>query len=202
MSGRIITARHGRPDLSREVRLSAKEYGAWWSTYEETSLHDDETPPDALKAIAAEATHLWSSVRPRAIETARRAADFGREPKEDALFVEMPLPPPPLPLVKLKAGTWNVLSRIFWFIGYAPRGVESHLAAWRRIRAAAARLEEGADDGDVLLCAHGYFNWMMDVHLTRNGWRRVDRAGGNRYWSFRVYEPHGVRAAAPAAEPA
>jgi len=189
MSGRIITARHGRPDLSRKVRLTAKEYGAWWATYERTGLHDDESPPEALKAIARSATHLWSSTRPRAIETARRAAEFAREPLQDPLFVEAPLPPPPVPGLKLDAGAWNVISRTVWFLGYAPEGCESHGAAWRRVRAAADRLAEGAADGDVLLCAHGYFNWMLSRHLPKRGWRRVDRAGGNRYWSYRIYEP-------------
>ncbi|MEL6364414.1 MAG: histidine phosphatase family protein [Pseudomonadota bacterium] len=200
MSGRIITARHGRPDLSREVRLTAKEYDAWWATYEETGLHADEAPPDALVRIAADAAHLWSSVRPRAVETARHAAGFEREPVQDPLFVEMPLPAPPLPGLRLAAGQWNVLARLFWIGGYAPPGVESHAAAWRRIGKAAGRLEEGAGDGDVLLCAHGYFNWMLDRHLRRAGWRRAERSGGNRYWSYRIYEPRGVKAAAPAPE--
>ena len=42
---------------------------------------------------------------------------------------------------------------------------------------------------------------MIDRQLRREGWRRVERDGGNHYWSWRIYEPVGLPAKveAPAA---
>ena len=192
MTGRIITARHGRPNLSREVKISAREYGDWWRQYDESGLHPDERPPQSLKDLAAGAKTVLSSTLPRAIETARYVTGDDREIPADVLFVEAPLPPPPVPFLRLKPGAWGVISRSFWFWGYAPEGVESHRQTWKRIANIGERLKSYAEDGDVLLCAHGYLNWMIDRHLTRSGWSMTEREGGNRYWSWRIYEPAGA----------
>lgn len=189
MAGRIITARHGRPNLTRDVRLSAAEFGAWWAQYDESGLHPDEEPPKSLIDLAAKATTVLSSTLPRAIETARHATQGTKEAPADPMFVEAPLPPPPVPMLKLTPTTWGVISRTFWFLGFAPAGTESHAQTWRRVDEIAGRLAEHAADGDVLLCAHGYLNWMIDRKLRRSGWRRAGREGGNHYWSWRIYEP-------------
>ncbi len=194
MTGRIITARHGRPDLSRDLKITAKEYGGWWMRYDASGLAPDERPPEGLKKLAKAATTVLSSTLPRAIETARQATGGARDVPADPMFVEAPLPPPPLPnFVKLKPGAWGVVSRSFWFWGYAPDGVESHMESWGRVRKITARLTDYARDGDVLLCAHGYLNWMIDQRLRKEGWARTERAGGNHYWSWRIYEPPGLK---------
>lgn len=188
MSGRIITARHGRPNLSREVRISSREYGDWWAQYDLSGLHPDERPPQSLVDLASSAKTVLSSTLPRAIETAQWVTGGEREVPADVIFVEAALPPPPIPFLKLRPGTWGVISRCFWFWGYAPNGVEGHRAAWKRVAQIGDRLNELSKDGDVLLCAHGYLNWMIDRHLTRNGWDQKSREGGNDYWSWRTYE--------------
>jgi len=193
MTGRIITARHGRPDLSRDLPISAREYGDWWARYDQSSLHPDERSPQGLIDLADGAKTVLSSTLPRAIETARQATGGKRDIPADPMFVEAPLPPPPIPLLKLKPGTWGVISRSFWFWGYAPKGVETHLDAWKRVARIVGRLGEYADEGDVLLCAHGYLNWMIDWRLRRDGWTRTERDGGNNYWSWRIYAPPGAR---------
>ena len=195
MAGRIITARHGRPNLSRDVRIRAADFGAWWAQYDESGLHPDETPPQSLIDIAARATTVLSSTLPRAIETARHATGGAREVPADPMFVEAPLPPPPVPFLKLSPTSWGVISRSFWFLGYAPGGVENHFEAWARVDEIAGRLIDYAADGDVLLCAHGYLNWMIDRKSRSAGWRRAGREGGNHYWSWRTYEPAAQRAA-------
>lgn len=198
MAGRIITARHGRPNVSRDVRIRARDFGAWWAQYDESGLHPDETPPQSLIDLASRATTVLSSTLPRAIETARHATKGGREVPADPMFVEAPLPPPPIPFLKLSPTSWGVVSRSFWFLGYAPAGVENHREAWLRVNEVAERLIEHAAHGDVLLCAHGYLNWMIDRKLRGDGWRRSGREGGNRYWSWRIYEPVAARAASGA----
>jgi broad specificity phosphatase PhoE len=189
MTGRIITARHGRPNLSRQTRISARQYGEWWARYDESGLHPDEAPPPDLIELASRAKTIISSNLPRAMETARQLTRGARETPADPLFVEAALPPPPIPIMSLTPGQWGVLSRLFWLLGYAPNGIEGHRAAWARVDDIVARLSSLAGDGDVLLCAHGYLNWMIDKTLRRSGWRLAGRNLGNRYWSWRVYEP-------------
>lgn len=196
MVGRIITARHGRPNLSRDIRISAKDFGAWWARYDESGLHPDEAPPQSLIDLSSKATTILSSTLPRAIETARHATRGEKEVPADPIYVEAPLPPPPVPLLKLSPTTWGVISRSFWFLGYAPGGVESHREAWARVDEIANRLADYASRGDVLLYAHGYLNWMLDRKLRASGWRRAEREGGNHYWSWRIYEPAGATAPA------
>lgn len=188
------------------MRISAADYGAWWMQYDESGLHPDEQPPQSLIDLASGAATVLSSTLPRAIETARHATKGEREVPADPIFVEAPLPPPPVPWLKLSPKSWGVVSRTFWFFGYAPSGVENHAAAWRRVDEIAVRLIDLAEKGDVLLCAHGYLNWMIDRRLRAMGWRRVGREGGNHYWSWRIYAPKrapesaGARHAAAAAE--
>lgn len=193
MTGRIITARHGRPDLSRDLKITAKAYGAWWARYDASGLHPDESPPQRLMELADGAETVLSSTLPRAVETARQATGGSRVVPADRIYVEAPLPPPPAPsFIKLRPGQWGVVSRVVWFLGYAPEGVENHLESWRRVRKITARLADYAQKGDVLLCAHGYLNWMIDRRLRKEGWIRTERDGGNHYWSWRIYEPPGL----------
>ena len=203
MSGRIITARHGRPNLSRDLTISSREYAAWWRAYEASGLHPDEEPPAALIRLADKAKIVVSSTLPRAIETARELTSAARAIPADPVFVEAPLPPPPAPSwVKLSPGKWGVISRFLWFFGYAPAGVESSRQAWRRVDDIVERLGDYAKEGDVLLCAHGFLNWMIDWKLKRAGWRRTQSDGGHHYWSWRIYETASQNETAPAAKAA
>ncbi|MEQ1929167.1 MAG: histidine phosphatase family protein [Parvularculaceae bacterium] len=197
MTGRIITARHGKPNLSRDMKVSSRGYGDWWARYDEAGLHPDEAPPAELVEIAARAKTVISSSLQRAVETARQVTRGEREIPADSIFIEAPLPPPPAPtFVKLRPGQWGVVSRAFWMLGYAPKGVETHRETWKRVDAVAGRLIEHSRSGDVLLCAHGWLNWMIDRKLRSDGWRRTGRDRGNNYWSWRVYEPSRPFAAA------
>ena len=193
MAGMIVTARHGRPNVDRSVKITAREYGFWWANYDLTGLAPGQEPPQGLVDIASSAEVVLCSTLPRAIETADRVTGGGRAVPQDSMFVEAPLPPPPFfpDFIRLTPTTWGVISRIFWFLGYAPNGCENHWKARKRVRQVADRLidEHGRADGDVLLCAHGYLNWMIDGVLKKRGWELVDHQGGNNYWSHRAYRP-------------
>ncbi|MEM6748419.1 MAG: histidine phosphatase family protein [Pseudomonadota bacterium] len=193
MTGMIVTARHGRPDVDRSVKITAREYGPWWANYDLAGLAPGEEPPQGLIDIASDAELVLSSTLPRAIETAQKVVQGAREVPQDSLFVEAPLPPPPVPgVVKLTPTTWGVISRSFWFFGFAPKGVENHWGTQRRVREATDRLiAEAQGGGDVLLCAHGYFNWMVHRHIIKRGWELVEHQGRNHYWSYRAYKMRG-----------
>ena len=190
--GWIAIGRHGRPALSREVRLTAAEYRDWWRRYDEGGLAADQSPPPALRQLAAEADLLLSSTLPRAIETAQAIAE-GRSIQHDAIFIEAPLPPPRVP-GRRTPGEWGVWARCAWWLG-ASDGQETRQEAEARAVEAAHRLIASARAGrNVLLCAHGWFNRMMRPVLLQAGWScAID--GGDTYWSFRRYELQDLRAA-------
>ncbi len=188
--GRIIVVRHGRPGLSRDCTLSSDEYERWWAQYDASGLADGECPPERLVDLARNAHHIYSSTLRRAQETAERLA-WGREVKTDRLFVEVPLPKPPVPMVRCGPTHWGCISRVLWTIGYSPE-IESVAEAFRRADKASERLIDTASaGGNVLLCAHGFFNWMVSMALRNKGWQRVYN-GGHTYWSWREFEKSQV----------
>ena len=183
--GKIILVRHGEPSLSRDCVLTPAQYEDWWARYDESGLARGQKPPSALLGALNGASRVFSSTLRRARETAGVLAD-GRDVRSDGIFVEAPLPRPPLPFLKFGPDNWSRISRSLWFFGYSP-GLESHFAAISRARAAADRLiDAAANGGDVLLCAHGYFNWMINLALRWKGWQCIHN-DGNSYWGRREF---------------
>ena len=182
----ISLARHGEPALSRKVRLSARGYRDWWAQYEEGGIRKDQTPPAALLDRAARAGALLSSTRLRARETAA-AVSGGRTVVSDTLFIEAPLPPPPLPdAIKLSPRLWGVVARTAWWFGYSEGGETRAQAKVRAAQAAERLIAETESHAEVLLLAHGYFNHMIGVALKARGWRMAENQG-YRYWAVRSF---------------
>ncbi len=183
--GSIVIARHGQPHADRTVRIDHHGYRAWWADYDRANLHPDERPPEGLVRLGAQADLIYASTLPRAIHTAQMVAP-GREIITDPVFVEAPLPPPPV-WGKRRPGHWGVLARIAWWFGRHD-GMESRPEAEVRAEAAVATLTAQALRGqNVVLCAHGWFNRMMRPVLRSQGWREVENKG-DAYWSYRRYE--------------
>jgi broad specificity phosphatase PhoE len=188
--GPIIISRHGRPALDRTAgpKLSWQEYQAWWAQYEDGSLAEDQTPSEKLKRVVSDVDIVLSSARPRAKQTAKWATD-GRTPEPNPIFNEAPLPPPRLKTRRFLPKTWNVLARSAWLRGHKLDGEGVHEAR-ARAGEAAKLLHETAAGKSVYLAAHGWFNRMLRRPLKRLGWICV-YDGGDKYWSFRVYEYRG-----------
>ncbi|MBC7768954.1 MAG: histidine phosphatase family protein [Phycisphaerales bacterium] len=183
--GSIVIARHGQPHADRSVRINRRGYREWWAGYDLAGLHPEERPPEKLIELAAKSDVIYASTLQRAIHTAQMVAG-GREIVTDPVFVEAPLPPPPL-WGKHRPGAWGVWARAAWWMGMHEKG-ESRADAEIRAEAAVATLTSQALRGqNVLLCAHGWFNRMMRPILRAQGWREVED-GGDRYWSYRRYE--------------
>lgn len=183
--GTIVIARHGQPHADRTVRIDRRGYRDWWAGYDLAGLHPDERPPEKLVELAAKSDVIYASTLQRAIHTAQMVAG-GREIVTDPVFVEAPLPPPPL-WGRRRPGSWGVWARVAWWLGFHEDG-ESRAEAELRAEAAVATLTAQALRGqNVLLCAHGWFNRMMRPILRAQGWREVED-GGDKYWSYRRYE--------------
>lgn len=186
--GAIILARHGEPAISRKVRLNAGEYRRFWAEYETLGLALGQTPPDGLVKLAAGAGALVSSTRLRSIESARAVA-ADRAFDSDKMFIEAPLPPPPWPSwLRMTPKAWGFIARVWWWFFGHTEGAESRVQAEARAEAAADRLTALAAQGqDVVLLAHGFFNFMIGRALKRRGWRLAE-SQGYKYWSARRFE--------------
>ena len=187
-SGAILLARHGEPAISRKVLLSPRAYGEFWSRYELQGLLPGQAPPDALVAAAAQAGTLLASTRRRSVESAEMLAP-GRDFAREQILIEAPLPPPPFPdFVRLSPKIWGFIARFWWWFFNHHKGQETRRQAELRADQAATLIEAIADSGqDVVVLAHGFFNFMIGRALKRRGWRLV--AGeGFKYWSTRRYE--------------
>lgn len=185
-SGSIVVARHGEPALSRRFKLSAAGYRRWWAAYEEGGILDPHKAPVGLLELVRKADVIFASTRQRAVETAEAVVQ-GKHFVRDTMFVEAPLPPPNWPeWVKFSPRNWGVIARAYWWFGRHD-GQESRPEAEVRARAAAERLAGEADKGqNVVLLAHGYFNYMVGRELRRMGWRLAS-GRGYKYWSTRRF---------------
>lgn len=187
-SGRdiIVIVRHGKPALSRKVRLNWLEYREWWKQYDLSGLADGQMVPKKLSRLMQSADAVYSSDLKRAVETATMAA--GRAPDViDSQFREAALPSPWLGKIKLRPKSWGTLSRIVWFYGLV-NSEERVTPARMRAKAMALRLESDASgERMIVVFAHGWFNRMMGTQLRRRGWK-ITKNQGDLHWKFRRYE--------------
>ncbi|MDI1365008.1 MAG: histidine phosphatase family protein [bacterium] len=186
-TGLITLARHGEPALSRKIRFNSAAYGEWWARYEIGGLKAGQTPPESLVATAREAGVVIASIRRRSIETAQ-ALCGARAFATDPLFIEAPLPPPPWPAwIRMKPSHLGFFARFWWWFFDNHAGQESRAEAELRAdQAADLLIDLSANGQDVLVVAHGFFNWMIARSLTRKGLRKlVDE--GHGYWSVKRF---------------
>ena len=187
--GSIILARHGEPALSRQVKLTAAEYRAFWAQYEVGGLLPGQTPPERLKRYVADAGVLLSSTRRRAIESAQMVVG-GREFARHDILIEAPLPPPNLPgWVRLSPKIWGFVTRVLWWYFNQHHGEEGRYEAEARADQAAAMLIDLTANGqDVVVLAHGFFNHLIGRALRQRGLNLVE-SEGYKYWSIRRWRP-------------
>ena len=183
-----MLARHGEPALSRKVRLSAEEYREFWASYEVLGILPGQTPPERLIGFVEKAGSLVASTRLRSRESAQRLVGEREFVRHD-LLVEAPLPPPNWPSwIRLSPRIWGFLARFWWWFFNHHEGQETRAAAERRAHDAAAMLIDLAEGGeDVVVLAHGFFNYMIGRALKRRGWR-LTLSEGYKYWSMRRFD--------------
>ena len=186
--GSILLARHGEPDIARDVMLNARGYEDYWGRYEELGIRPGQTPPRELLEQAAKADVIISSVRRRSIESTQ-ALVGGREFARNPIFVEAPLPAPGFPgFLKMSPKVWGFTARFWWWFFNHHAGQETRAQAEARADQAADLIIELAEQGqDVVVLAHGFFNFMVGRALRRRGWR-LAWSEGYKYWSMRRFE--------------
>jgi broad specificity phosphatase PhoE len=186
--GAIVLARHGEPAISRKVLLSPRGYADFWGRYELQGLVPGQVPPSSLVEFAAQADVCISSTRLRSVESAQALA-VPRPFEPDPIFIEAPLPKPPFPgFIRLSPKIWGFIARFCWWFFNNHGGQETRRQAEARADQAAGVIEDLAASGqDVVVLAHGFFNFMIGRSLKARGWKMVE-GEGYKYWSTRRYE--------------
>ena len=179
----IVLVRHGKPALSRKVRLTGPAFRDWWQRYDAGGIRAGQVPPRKVVQWAREADVVLSSPLPRAVQSAELAA--GRAPDAQLPgLVEAALPSPNLGPLAFRPKTWGTIARILWFVGWSD-GMESHAEARARAEAMCDALADYASGGKtVYVQGHGWFNRMLKGSLMRRGWR-LKSQNGDLHWSRR-----------------
>jgi len=182
----IIIVRHGKPALSRKVRLNWREFRDWWGQYDSGGLKEKQKIPKKVQALADEADVFISSPLRRAVESMERLR--GKAPDmTDADLIEAALPSPNFGPLKLRPKSWGTYSRVIWYIGWHD-GMETHKEARIRAERMCDKLGVHAAGGKmVFVTAHGWFNRMLKGSLKKRGWTCVSQ-NGDLHWSFRRFE--------------
>jgi broad specificity phosphatase PhoE len=187
---RILLIRHGQPHIALRPHAGHAGFAAYIDAYEEAGLSPSNLPPEELRDLVRELDHVFTSDRPRSRQSAAALAPRA-ELIADSLFAEAPLASPRIPLLKMGAPKWAVVSRILWHAGFHP-GIENPRNARKRAVQAADRLIARAHvTGVSALVAHGYFNWMIGRELRRRGFARSGSHQA-RYWNTVIYERKDV----------
>jgi broad specificity phosphatase PhoE len=183
---RIILIRHGRPALPVAPRTGHRGFRDYIDAYEEAGLDPEDAPPEELQDLVAELGAVFTSGKARSRESAKALAPEA-ELIADPLFAEAPLPPPRIPLLRMKVPKWAVVARILWHAGYHPE-IEGYRKAKHRAAQAADILAARArSDGAAALVAHGYFNFLIGRELRQRGFRK---SGSHRakFWNAVIYQ--------------
>jgi broad specificity phosphatase PhoE len=128
---------------------------------------------------------IFASSMPRALITAQ--ALFNRDDiiGEDR-FVEFDLRFMPIPFVRLKFGTWALISRILWFgrILKTRREVQFEI---NRAKNASYFLHKEAKQTNVALVSHGMLNLFIEKYLKKLGYNRAYKVK-NGFFSITTLE--------------
>ena len=183
---RIVLIRHGQPHISLAPRTTHAGFAGYIGDYEAAGLAPSSLPPEELRDLARELTHVFTSDRPRSHQSAAAMAPHAQL-ITDPLFAEAPLASPRLPLVRMEVPKWAVMSRLLWHAGFHP-GIENPRQARKRAgRAADILIARAREKGISALVAHGYFNWMIGRQLLKRGFHRTGIHQA-RYWNTVIYE--------------
>jgi broad specificity phosphatase PhoE len=185
---RITLVRHGRPDLSDDLRraISGREIGRWYRGYDDATILGHVEPPADLRATAAAAGCVVTSDARRARASAARIAAPERI-RVEPLLREVGFPDEIPVGVRLAPGAWVLLARGLQQLQRRSPDAEAIRATRDRASRAVDALTRLAGEHETLVVvAHGWFNRFLARELRRRGWRGP-RWPPTGYWSAATY---------------
>lgn len=178
--------RHGKPDIDKNLRLNAHEFGGWVEHYNAAGLNADDLPPGEAVEQARMSTFIVCSDLPRSLESAR-ALGIKRIDLSSSLFREFDMPFSAWRFPVFPLSLWLLIFRFAWIFGYS-RNVESFTSAKARAQRCAEELINLSSTHEaVLFVGHGSLNWFLAKYLKKLGWR-VAKIPNGRYWRYCVLQ--------------
>lgn len=180
--------RHGKPDIEKNICLSAKNFGAWVEQYNLAGLNVNDLPSRDAVELAAASGFVVCSDLPRSLESAR-VLGRRRIDLSSSLFREFDMPSSTWRFPVLPLSVWLVFFRCLWMFGYSP-SVEPFKTAQARARQCATQLVNLASiHGTVLFVGHGSLNWFLAKHLREMGWLSPENPS-KKYWGYNLFSKH------------
>lgn len=174
----ILLVRHCKPEIDYS-RCNYKEMLQRVNEYNNiNNIDTDEVVPflNYIRSFAArEYSVIFSSPMPRALHTSKTLFPERKDILFDDKFIEFDLKIVNIPFIKLKFGTWAVISRLLWFakIIHTTRPIESEL---QRAIDSANLIHQEVDKGkNVVLVAHGMLNMYIEKKLKSKGYKRISK---------------------------
>lgn len=182
MTARILLVRHGRSAHVQRGWLDRDGLDRWHALYDAAALHDEDGPPEAVRALARQVGCVVASDLPRAIASAERLLGPGVAFETVPLLREARPWTPAWRRVRLPLRAWSMLTAFgSWW--RQRHGLWPGAAEAERARAAATLLHEMASRrGSVLAVTHGAFRVELTDALLERGWA-ARRTRGYHHWS-------------------
>lgn len=172
----IMLIRHGEPAMNKKGWRNRSEAIRYTEMYDSVGVYAFEKKPACLRND--DIPMVYTSMLPRAINTAERTFDGELSMTSMNLFNEFERKIIEFPNIKLPMKFWSVTTRAVWMMGFNDKGIESFKEAKNRAGKAAIFLDSAANvEGKVLLFAHGFLNKYVRKYLKKQGYYQINFDG-------------------------
>jgi len=187
----IILIRHCRPkiDFSRCNYLTATKRVDEYNSTHNIAL-DEITPIKShlQSFIEDKKTIVFASSMTRALITAKELFGKKFDIVGDDRFIEFDLRFIYIPFLKLKFGTWALISRLIWFMGLL-KTKRSFAYEYNRAKNVSEFLYEKSKEGNIVLVAHGMLNMFVEFYLKKKGYKRIDKVKNGFFTIVKLRAP-------------
>lgn len=181
----ITLLRHGEPNISHNIWLSAYSFSRWVESYNLVSLSSHSIPPKSSIEHAAKCQAVVCSALIRSTESSQKL-HTNKITLSSALFNEAELPVASWKFIKLPPKVWAIFFRILWLCGYSENSESFSHAKLRASESANKLVALAKEHEKVLFIGHGVFNRMLSKKLIEAGWSGT-KAPDTNHWGYSVY---------------
>lgn len=172
----ILLIRHCQPriDYSPCNHVEANKRISDYNFTQNIMIEEITPLKSLLNSFMDEKSSIFVSSMPRALITAKALFEDKFKIVGDDRFIEFDLRFIPIPFLKLKFGTWALISRLVWFLGFL-RTNRSFAFEKKRAKNAAQLIITKAEKGNIALVAHGMLNMFIEKNLQKQGYKRISK---------------------------
>lgn len=172
----IMIIRHQKVDLPQQRNYTYREACTYIDAYDTAGILPITFSVLNIRKDEIDSVYCSSLTRSQKTAVALTLDNFPLSP--NSRFDEFRKYPPPLPLVRFPVWGWRLFSTAEWFLGLSTNTNETYREGRDRAKSAARFLDaKAAQNGKVLLVAHGFLNHYLVKYLRKNGWTKIIDGG-------------------------